>query len=207
MFITYNTNTGLFGAYATRKEAAGSTGMPVYASVEELAQTKASLTEMAKFYNRLTGNDVKKFSDKASAARRIWDAAVAANEEFNEQNKDADTPAPDATQPQPDAPEAAGEQTEQGEGNSQPDSEGQPVAVPVADKGKRGRKPGTGQFAGKTVFAKKQVNPRRAGTKGWHSYNIFLGKSEGVPYADYIAAGGRAVDLDWDIKHKFAEVK
>lgn len=207
MFIVYNTNTGLFAAYATRKEADGGTGMPVYASVEELAQTKASLTEMAKFYNRLTGADIKKFSDKVSAARRIWDAAVAANEEFTEQNKDA--PAPDATQtqPQPDAPEAAGEKTEQEEGNSQSDGEEQPVAVPVAEKGKRGRKPGTGQFAGKTVFAKKQVNPRRAGTKGWHSYNIFLGKPEGVPYADYIAAGGRAVDLDWDIKHKFAEVK
>lgn len=210
MFITYNTNTGLFGAYATRKEADGGTGMPVYASVEELAQTKASLTEMAKFYNRLTGSDIKKFSDKNAAARRIWDAAVAANEEFNEQNKadegapDATQPQPDATQPQPDAPEAADEQTQQEEGNSQTEEKSQPVDAPAP---KRGRKPGTGQFAGKTVFAKKQVNPRRAGTKGWHSYNIFLGKPEGVPYADYIAAGGRAVDLDWDIKHKFAEVK
>lgn len=219
MFIRYNTNTGSMGVYATKKEAG--TDMPVYGSSEELATTKASLTELARFYNQLTGKDIKKFSDKESAVKRVWDAAVAAHETYNEQSDGAineqatyDKPAEEKQQemfseekPTPDEDKAQDEPQQSDEGNSQPEGESQPVAVPVAEKGKRGRKPGTGQFAGKTIFAKKQVNPRRAGTKGWHSYELFREKADGMPYADYIAAGGRAVDLDWDIKHKFAEVK
>lgn len=203
MFIRHNTNTGSLGVYSTKQEAGSD--MPVFASAAEFAQTKASLTELARFYNQLTGSNIKKFSDRESAVKRVWDAAIAAQE-----NYDAQQPGPDAQKA--DAPEAQGEQTEQEQGNSQPDDASQPVVAPVIDNDaatkRRGRKPGTGQFAGKTVFAKKGVNPRRVGTKGWHSYNILIGKmTEGVPYADYIAAGGRAVDLDWDIKHKFAEVK
>lgn len=76
-------------------------------------------------------------------------------------------------------------------------------------KGKKvGRPVGTGKFAGKRVFAKCKKNPRRrVGAKGWHSYEIIRGKEHGVPYDDYVAKGGRAKDLQWDIDRGWAEVK
>ena len=40
-------------------------------------------------------------------------------------------------------------------------------------------------------------NPRRKGTRGWHSFEIIL-KNPGIVYEQYIAKGGRRQDLDWD---------
>ncbi len=57
------------------------------------------------------------------------------------------------------------------------------------------------------MLALKETNPRRAGTIGFASFEIIRGKPEGVPYADYVAAGGRPQDLHWDIDRKWAEVK
>ena len=180
MFIRHNTDTGLFGVYASRKDAGSQ--FPVYASMEELAKANASIADMAKFYNKLTGENVRAFRDKATAARRIWDAAVGKNEEGGA----PEAPAPDAPEaPAPDAPEAP--------------------EVPNEAK-KRGRQKGTGKNAGKTVKALKQVNPRRAGTKGWYSYNILLDNPNGMLYEDFVKAGGRPVDIDWDVAHKHAEM-
>lgn len=83
-----------------------------------------------------------------------------------------------------------------------PEAEAKP-----AKTGGRGRKPGSGEYAGKTVFALRDTNPRRAGTHGFRSFEIIRGKPDGVPYAEYIEAGGRPNDLRWDIDRKWAEVK
>lgn len=184
MFIRHNIDTGSLAIYANRAEATDN-GHPVYASEEELAAGKASISELARFYNQLTGEAVKTFRDKAAAARRVWSAGnvklgipsegaaiVAEVEKEMAEQKAPEAPAPVAT-----------------------------------EKSKRGRKPGTGEFAGKTIFAKKQVNPRRPGTAGFKSFEIIRDKPAGVPYADYIAAGGRPNDLRWDLEHKYAEVK
>lgn len=72
---------------------------------------------------------------------------------------------------------------------------------------KVGRPAGTGKFAGKTIYPKCRNNPRRVGSKGWHSYEIILGRTDGVPYEEYVAKGGRARDLQWDIDRKWAEVR
>lgn len=82
-------------------------------------------------------------------------------------------------------------------------------AMHMKKKGNRkvGRPMGTGKFAGKTVFAKCKKNPRRNGVKGWHSYEIIRGKEHGVLCDDYVALGGRAKDLQWDIDRGWAEVK
>lgn len=79
----------------------------------------------------------------------------------------------------------------------------------LSARGKKvGRPLGTGKFAGKIIYPKCRKNPRRkVGGKGWHSYEIILGKSEGIPYEDYVANGGRPQDLQWDIDRNWAEVK
>lgn len=78
----------------------------------------------------------------------------------------------------------------------------------LSAQGKKvGRPLGTGKFAGKTIYPKCRKNPRRNGVKGWHSYEIILGKTEGVPYEEYVAKGGRPQDLQWDLDRKWVEVK
>jgi hypothetical protein len=177
--IRHNTDTGNMALYADAQSAGD--GMPVYTTEGELAAGKASIAELARFHNTLVPADkaVKTFKDKATAARRVWAVVQQSVEEpISEEHPDnVPLDEPVNTEAVNDAP------------------------------ARRGRKPGTGEFAGKTVFAKKQVNPRRAGTSGFASYEIIRGKAEGVPYADYIAAGGRPNDLRWDIEHKYAEVK
>lgn len=192
--IRHNTDTGNMALYADRK-AAG-TDYPVYASEADILKGKATVGELARFYNTIAEKPVNKFSDKAAAARRVW-AII---------------------QGQPQEVPVANQVVE--EEKPQPEEKYVPVTTNVAAKliaeatvtneaakAKRGRAAGTGEFAGKTVFAKKDVNPRRIGTAGFKSFEIIRGKKDGVPYADYIAAGGRPNDLRWDIEHKWAEVK
>ena len=68
-----------------------------------------------------------------------------------------------------------------------------PIA-PTTEKSARGR---TSSLAGKTLVKLSAENPRREGTNGWKSWNLI---SEGMTYEQFIAAGGRRVDLAWDIK-------
>lgn len=70
-----------------------------------------------------------------------------------------------------------------------------PVKSPA--KGNRGRKPG---FAGCNFTAASNENPRRKTSHGFKSIQIIIDKP-GISYDDYLAAGGRLVDLRWDIKN------
>lgn len=51
-------------------------------------------------------------------------------------------------------------------------------------------------YSGKTIIRLVKGNPRREDTHGWHSWNLL---KKGMTYEQYIAAGGRRVDLAWDI--------
>jgi hypothetical protein len=63
--------------------------------------------------------------------------------------------------------------------------------------GARGRKT---VFEGHIIKSTKAENPRREGTNGHKSMAIILAFGDkGVSYADFIAAGGRRVDLAWDL--------
>lgn len=68
-------------------------------------------------------------------------------------------------------------------------------------KGVTGRK---SQYAGKKLFKKVKENPRRKDTWGWKSWEIL---KDGMAYEDYLMAGGRLKDLDWDISKGNIEVK
>ena len=66
-------------------------------------------------------------------------------------------------------------------------------------KNGRGRK---SSFIGSRIVSTKTVNPRRPGSHGWRSMKIIIESGpDGISYEDFIAAGGRAVDLRWDVAH------
>lgn len=50
----------------------------------------------------------------------------------------------------------------------------------------------------------KKTNPRREGTHGHKSFSLI---KDGMTHEQYIAAGGRNNDLQWDIDHGYVEVK
>lgn len=60
-------------------------------------------------------------------------------------------------------------------------------------------------FAGYRITATKPVNPRRLNTFGWRSMEIVYA-NPGITYEEYIAKGGRNVDLRWDIEHGNATI-
>lgn len=70
-------------------------------------------------------------------------------------------------------------------------------------KKKRGRK---AIYAGKKLFPLVEVNPRQAGSHGWHSIKIIL-DNPGIVYEEFIKAGGLNNGLRWDIDHKFVEAR
>jgi len=64
-------------------------------------------------------------------------------------------------------------------------------------------------FSGKKLFpsrAAKKENPRRANSHGHRSLELIRTKP-GITYEDFIAAGGRRMDLAWDLRHGNAEAK
>lgn len=67
----------------------------------------------------------------------------------------------------------------------------------------KGRK---SEYAGMHVRPLISDNPRRAGTHGHSSFAVLLDHPDGMPYEDFIAAGGRRNDLDFDLKRDRAEV-
>ena len=69
-----------------------------------------------------------------------------------------------------------------------------------------------GQFAGKSLFPLRPnpdgngyYNPRRYGSHGHRSLQVIIDQP-GISYADFLKAGGRQVDLAWDVKHGNATV-
>lgn len=181
--------------YETKQDA-GRMGnnLPIFDSAEALSEHKSIPTSaILALFNSLTGQNVKKFADKKTAARRLWvvleEAPLPATEKVQE------VP---ALEKAPEVAPKAKALRKTSDTKRSPKEKGE---------GTRGRKPGSGGFAGKTLFALKEVNPRRAGTFGFKSYEILQGKPQGVPYEDYLKAGGRAKDLAWDIARKWAEVK
>lgn len=72
----------------------------------------------------------------------------------------------------------------------------------TGESSKRGRK---SEYSGKKLTATVAENPRRAGSSGHKSMAIILGKP-GIVFEDFLAAGGRAVDLRWDIAHNAVKI-
>ncbi len=80
---------------------------------------------------------------------------------------------------------------------------------PKEPKARKERMPGAApgprsDKAGKKIYKLVKENPRREGSIGWTSFNLI---KDGMSYEEYIAAGGRAGDVQWDLDHGFIELK
>jgi len=71
----------------------------------------------------------------------------------------------------------------------------EPLESVLEGEAKRGRK---SWFVGKSLRAMKSNNPRRKDSHGFRSMQIVIDQP-GISYEDYLAAGGRLVDLRWDV--------
>lgn len=60
------------------------------------------------------------------------------------------------------------------------------------------------KYTGKRIYKLIKTNPRRKGTWGWRSWEVI---QHGMSYEDFIAAGGRRVDLAWDESYGRVEIK
>jgi hypothetical protein len=177
----YNIKKNTIAAYASAKEAeAQGNAHPIFSTEKQLrdlvAKNTLNQTDLVAMYNLASGKDIKKFADKETAITRTFAAVSKAHEAAVAEEK----PVKEKKEPKA---KAEGEQST------------------------RGRKKGSaGKYVGKTVFATTDVNPRRIGTNGFKSFEIIRGKKNGVPYADYLAAGGRTNDLQWDVDKGHAKV-
>lgn len=139
--------------------------------------SSSTTAELVKFYNDNSGSKaIVKFSDRATAERRVAELIKAHNELAGPTSKET------KTKKMTEAPIA-------------------PSAPKTKKSNARGR---TSSLAGKTLVKLSAENPRREGTNGWKSWNLI---SEGMTYEQFIAAGGRRVDLAWDLKAGHLELK
>lgn len=99
---------------------------------------------------------------------------------------------------EPNAPETAedGQETHMEENQVQTPNDDADGAQAQPDRARRGRKP---VAAGKKLFATTDGNPRRAGSHGAKSLQIII-DNPGITAEEFVARGGRNVDLRWDIK-------
>lgn len=176
----FDVQSGNLGIFKTKKEAAENGNGATFATEDDLvALAEISNPDLVKLHNSLTDAPVKKFPSRAVGARRVWALLELKASEAKAAEKAAKVAERDANAPK------GGKKAKQ--------TEGGPI----------GR---ASRYAGGKLHPVKTVNPRRAGTHGWKSYEIVREKP-GVTYEDYIAAGGRGNDLQWDIDKGYIEVK
>ena len=88
-------------------------------------------------------------------------------------------------------------------------AEAESVLAAIMNPPKEKARKGAGRkssFQGQKLFPLAQENPRRKGSFGWRSFEV-LRQKPGIEYAEFLADGGRRVDLAWDIKHGYVTAK
>jgi len=176
-----NTNTLQCRPFASEEEMRSSGNIwHGFRSAEDLESKMVGLgltiTKMATIYNKVSEKEVKKFADKKTAAKRVFNAIADQVVTIDEIVKKPKTPQID---PLPGMT---------------------PLGLTPAPKTTRG------QFAGKWIHNLAGDNPRREGTVGHKSFEILIRHGADMPYEAYIENGGRRQDLAWDINKGFVEV-
>jgi len=181
-------NEGKIFEFKSRRHAASyGNGLLVVTSVDDIVGSSVTRQQMVMLYNQFLGKEpIKGFRDKATAAKALM--ALAQAKAVSMIEKESENPMSDvAEEVKAVAPKKAkvvkAAKAEAAEGN-----------------GRRGR---NSMFDGRKFKAKDGLttNPRRAGTNGFISFEILLANPDGMQYEDYLAAGGRRVDLAWDLAH------
>lgn len=166
-------NFGRILVFNSRAEAgAYGNGFTLASDPEELAaMNHPTMSQMVEFYNHHNkALPVKKFTDRPTAAKRML--ALAAAKALAVIQKD------EAVQPE----KALKTKKEK---------------VAKVSTGTKGRK---SEFSGKRLSVAPHVltNYRRAGTGGFKSMEIIFA-NPGISTEDFLAAGGRLIDLRWDL--------
>jgi len=176
---------------------------------------------LAGLYSMLTTEKVKKFSDRKTGGKRVWDAIEALNlepgESFTPMVKLAEVEVELGKTHYLPSPPRAGMKDIVVDGKvagaevvaKHKVLDEAPAKKKVAKKKGVTKKNDSmiskvSKYAGKKLIKKVKENPRREGTHGWHSWSKF---KSGDTYETAIKNGSRRVDLDWDIKHGHLEVK
>jgi hypothetical protein len=127
---------------------------------------------------------ITKFSDRQTAEKRVWPVI----EYLAKPGKEPAAAAPSTSEPSEEG-DMAGKKTKK---TKKARAEGGAA---------RGRK---SKFEGKKIYKLVSENPRRKGTHGYKAFDIL---TNGMTYETYIERGGEPKHLQWDIDHKFVEVK
>ena len=183
--IDYKKNT--IRAFKSKRSALKmGNGLVVFNSVDELLENKNTTNQgIVAVYNNNTDVAVKRFSDTRTGAARLLKLAKDIHVESTPFDKAGEQPKVVRTYKL----------------NKPFSAENMGMAVVKTDV----QKP-RGKYAGKSIRCLVEKNPRREGTKGFHSMGILINSSIPVSYENYISEGGRPNDLAYDIEKGHVEL-
>jgi hypothetical protein len=155
-------------------------GLVVFTSASELLSNRNTTGRgLVEVYNNCVDKPITKFSDTKTGADRIVKLAQDIHVESTPFDKAGEQPKVVRTYKL----------------NKPFSAENMGMAVVKTDV----QKP-RGKYAGKSIRCLVEKNPRREGTKGFHSMGILINSSIPVSYENYISEGGRPNDLAYDIE-------
>lgn len=226
----FDATDGSIYKYADKAAAAkAGNALPMFTSAETLASLKeVKIEHLTAIYNDFADNAVKGFKSKEIAAKKVFDLLTSRNvaaepepapapaKKSKGKGKKADATPEAAPEGEPETPPAEGEPAPEtassetaakAEGEKKPRkarAKGEPkrkIERPKARLGERSR------YGGYEIYSTADgKNPRKPGTAGHTAHQIVLDKP-GLTFEEYRAAGGRTIDLEWDLMHGWLEVR
>ena len=172
----------------------------IFRNAKELLENRNTTGRgLVEVYNNCADKPVKKFADNKTGAERIFKLAQDIHVESTPFDKTVIGPPSWHT-----APSIS-------EADAKPVKKSRPfsrenMGMDVAKVVKADAKQPRGKYAGKSIRCLVEKNPRREGTKGFHSMGILINSSVPVSYENYISEGGRPNDLAWDLEKGHVEL-
>lgn len=166
----------------------------VFIGLKGLTETSATGPQLVALYNSMVSDpllQVKKFSDRKAAVRRVWGALVIY----------AQTHSPIELKEQAPPAQEVGQETEIKDRPKRGRPPKEKAPKEPKPEGERKRSERFGQTA--TLYPQGDAlpsNPRRADSHGWRSLEIIRTKP-GISVNEFLKAGGRLNDLRWDIEY------
>ena len=182
----------------------------IFRDAKELLENRNTTGRgLVEVYNNCVDKPVKKFADNKTGAERIFKLAQEIHIESTPFDKSVEIvtgppswvtaqPIKKGASPIPIDPLSVDQESS---GTSEPSS----LTRSQIRKLSKIAKP-RGKYAGKSIRCLVEKNPRREGTKGFHSMGILINSSIPVSYENYISEGGRPNDLAWDLEKGHVEL-
>ncbi len=161
-------------------------GRILASTLEELLAERITGDQLVGMYNKLVPDaPIKRFETKEKGIVRLWALAEAKAIHVADNSASAETSRGSASDKKEEKKSMAKKAKKE----------------KVADESEAGKRGRQSEFAGKriTINTEDGENPRREGSHGYNSMEIIVNAGKkGILYEDFIAAGGRRVDLAWD---------